>query len=406
MNPHPPVLFGFGAQLATGTLVTAGLAAASLACGLVLGLAGAGARLSRRRLLRAAGHGYTTAVRGVPELLVVLIVYFGASVTVRRLAALFGAAGYFELSPFIGGVLALSLTFGAYATEGLRGAFLAVPPQQAEAAQALGLSRLRTLRHVLLPQVWRSALPGLGNLFLVLLKDTSAQERNRSQLHPGAVHFLLCRGAHLPRHDRALHGGHAGAGAARRPRRGAGRLMAALAGVVADSLPRLLEAPGLRVQLVVLALAAGTALAFPLAGMRTARRWWLKAPAYGYLFFLFFFRGTPLLVQIFLVYYGLAQFAAVRDSFLWPILREPYWCAVIALGLNTAAYTAEIIRGGMQAVARGELEAAWSLGLSRWQALRLIVLPRAVRQALPVYGNEVILMLKGSAWPALSRCLI
>ena len=146
-------------------------------------------------------------------------------------------------------------------------------------------------------------------------------------------------------------------------------------------------------QLVVLALAAGTALALPLAGMRTARRWWLKAPAYGYLFF---FRGTPLLVQIFLVYYGLAQFSAVRDSFLWPILREPYWCAVIALGLNTAAYTAEIIRGGMQAVARGELEAAWSLGLSRWQALRLIVLPRAVRQALPAYGNEVILMLKAN----------
>ena len=394
MNPHSPVLFGFGAQLAAGTLVTAGLAAASLACGLVLGMAGAGARLSRRRLLRAAGHGYTTAVRGVPELLVVLIVYFGASAAVRRLAALFGATGYFELSPFIGGVLALSLTFGAYATEVLRGAFLAVPPQQAEAAQALGLSRLRALRHVLLPQVWRSALPGLGNLFLVLLKDTSAQERNCSQLHAGAVYLLLRRGAHLPRHDRAVHGGHAGAGAARRPRRGAGRLMATLADVVADSLPRLLEGAWLTVQLVVLALAAGTALALPLAGMRTARRWWLKAPAYGYLFF---FRGTPLLVQIFLVYYGLAQFAAVRDSFLWPILREPYWCAVIAFGLNTAAYTAEIIRGGMQAVARGELEAAWSLGLSRWQALRLIVLPRAVRQALPAYGNEVILMLKGSA---------
>ena len=170
--------------------------------------------------------------------------------------------------------------------------------------------------------------------------------------------------------------------------------MAALAGVVADSIPRLLEGAWLTVQLVTLALAVGTALALPLAGMRTSRHWWLKAPAYGYLFF---FRGTPLLVQIFLVYYGLAQFAAVRDSFLWPILREPYWCAVITFGLNTAAYTAEIIRGGMQAVARGEIEAAWSLGLSRWQALRLIVLPRAVRQALPAYGNEMILMLKGSA---------
>ena len=244
-------------------------------------------------------------------------------------------------------------------------------------------------------QVWRSALPGLGNLFLVLLKDTSAQERNCSQLHAGAVYLLLRRGARLPRRDRAVHGGHAGAGAARRPRRGAGRLMATLADVVADSLPRLLEGAWLTVQLVVLALAAGTALALPLAGMRTARRWWLKAPAYGYLFF---FRGTPLLVQIFLVYYGLAQFAAVRDSFLWPILREPYWCAVIAFGLNTAAYTAEIIRGGIAGGGARRARGRVVIGsVALGQALRLIVLPRAVRQALPAYGNEVILMLKGSA---------
>ena len=172
MNGHP-VLLGFGAQLAAGTLVTAGLAVASLTGGLLLGIAGAAARMSRRRLLRAAAQAYTTAVRGVPELLVVLIVYFGASAAIGRVAGLFGATGFFELSPFLAGVSALSLTFGAYATEVLRGAFLAVPPGQAETAYALGLSRLRTFRHVLLPQVWRSALPGLGNLFLVLLKDTS-----------------------------------------------------------------------------------------------------------------------------------------------------------------------------------------------------------------------------------------
>ena len=172
MNGHP-VLLGFGAQLAAGTLVTAGLAVASLAGGLILGIAGAAARMSRGRLLRAAAQAYTTAIRGVPELLVVLIVYFGASAAIGRVAGLFGATGFFELNPFLAGVSALSLTFGAYATEVLRGAFLAVPPGQAETAYALGLSRLRTFRHVLLPQVWRSALPGLGNLFLVLLKDTS-----------------------------------------------------------------------------------------------------------------------------------------------------------------------------------------------------------------------------------------
>jgi len=170
--------------------------------------------------------------------------------------------------------------------------------------------------------------------------------------------------------------------------------MAGLYETIAESLPQFLAGAWLTVQLTALAMAAGTTLAFPLALMRLSPRGWLRAPAYGYVFF---FRGTPLLVQIFLVYYGLAQFAAVRDSLLWPLLREPYACAVIAFALNTAAYTAEIIRGGMLSVPRGEREAARALGFSLWQELRLIVLPRAVRQALPAYGNEVILMLKGSA---------
>ena len=170
-------------------------------------------------------------------------------------------------------------------------------------------------------------------------------------------------------------------------------MTAGLYGTIAD-IPQLLAGAWLTVQLTALAMLAGTALAFPLALMRTSRRGWLRAPAYGYVFF---FRGTPLLVQIFLVYYGLAQFEAVRNSFLWPVLGEAYWCAVIAFSLNTAAYTAEIIRGGMLAVPLGEREAARALGFSRWQEIRLIVLPRAVRQALPAYGNEVILLLKGSA---------
>ena len=171
-------------------------------------------------------------------------------------------------------------------------------------------------------------------------------------------------------------------------------MMAKLAGMVVENLPQLLSGAWLTMQLVALAMVAGTALALPLAVMRTSRHGWLRAPAWGYVFF---FRGTPLLVQIFLVYYGLAQFAAVRDGFLWPVLREPYWCAVIAFALNTAAYTAEVIRGGMLAVPPGEREAGRALGLSRWQELRLIVLPRAVPSALPAYGNELILMLKGSA---------
>jgi polar amino acid transport system permease protein len=113
--------------------------------------------------------------------------------------------------------------------------------------------------------------------------------------------------------------------------------------------------------------------------------------------YIFFFRGTPLLLQLFLVYYGLAQFDAIRQGPLWPYLRDPYWCALIAMTMHTAAYIAEIIRGAIQAVPPGEVEAARSLGMSRRQTMWHIVLPRAARIGLPAYSNEVILMLKASS---------
>lgn len=116
--------------------------------------------------------------------------------------------------------------------------------------------------------------------------------------------------------------------------------------------------------------------------------------AYGYIFF---FRGTPLLVQIFLIYYGLSQFEAVRESIAWEVLREAYWCAIIAFALNTGAYTAEILRGAIQTVPKGQVEAAKSFGLSPVQIFIKVVFPQAIRIAIPAYGNEIILMLKGSA---------
>ena len=109
------------------------------------------------------------------------------------------------------------------------------------------------------------------------------------------------------------------------------------------------------------------------------------------------FRGTPLLVQIFLIYYGLSQFPAVRHSFLWPVLREPYWCAVLALMLNTAAYASEIIRGGLLSVPHGQIEAARACGMPRMMIFRRITLPLAIRQALPAYGNEMIAMVKATS---------
>lgn len=164
--------------------------------------------------------------------------------------------------------------------------------------------------------------------------------------------------------------------------------------VMLDNLPQLAEGALLTIELIVLSGVLGLALAIPIALGRVSRAWWLRAGPYA---FIFFFRGTPLLVQIFLVYYGLSQFEFIRDGFAWPILREAYWCAIIAFTLNTAAYTAEILRGAIQAVPVGEVEAAKAIGMGRWMRLRRVILPRAFRIALPAYSNEVILMLKGSA---------
>lgn len=159
-------------------------------------------------------------------------------------------------------------------------------------------------------------------------------------------------------------------------------------------LPDLVDGTLMTLELVGLAVVVGLILAIPLGIARASRHWYIRALPYTYVFF---FRGTPLLLQLFLVYYGLSQFESVRDSALWPYLREPYWCALITMTLHTAAYIAEILRGAIQSVPGGEVEAARALGMSRRQALQYIILPRAIRIGLPAYGNEVILMLKASA---------
>ena len=165
-------LHGFGPALVAGTLVTIQLALSSLALGLVLGLLGALAKTSPNKFLQGLGGTYSTIVRGVPGLLWVLLIYFGP---VRGLAALgeFLGVGSLELNPFAAGTIALGLCFGAYATEVFRGAILAIPKGHREAGMALGLSKARILWKLILPQMWRIALPGLGNLFMILMKDTA-----------------------------------------------------------------------------------------------------------------------------------------------------------------------------------------------------------------------------------------
>ncbi|MGW6780849.1 ABC transporter permease [Brucella pseudogrignonensis] len=161
-----------------------------------------------------------------------------------------------------------------------------------------------------------------------------------------------------------------------------------------DSFVQLCRGIPLTLQLVALSVVSGAVLATLLATMRLSGNLILDLIARGYIFVL---RGTPLLVQLYIIYYGLSQFPELRSSFLWPFLREPYWCAVLALALNTAAYSAEIIRGGVLSVATGQIEAARAYGMSGFTLVRRILVPQALRQMLPAYSNEVILMVKSTA---------
>jgi arginine/ornithine transport system permease protein len=148
------------------------------------------------------------------------------------------------------------------------------------------------------------------------------------------------------------------------------------------------------VLLVSISLALGLLLAVPLAILlnygNDLIRWPIRA-------FVYFFRGTPLLVQMFIIYYGFGQFEPLKSSVLWPFFREAYFCALFAFTLNTGAYTTEILRGAIKATPHGEIEAAIAAGMSRLLMVRRIILPSAFRRALPAYSNEIIFMLHGSA---------
>jgi len=166
-------LQGFGHLLLSGSWMTMQLALTSLVFGLMLGLLGAAAKLSRSRVARGIAVGYTTIVRGIPELLLVLTLYFGGAQVLMWAASFFGYDEYIEVGPFAAGVAALSIAFGAYSTEVFRMAMLEIPKGQSEAAMAMGMTRNQTFFRITMPQLWRLALPGLGNLFQVLLKDTA-----------------------------------------------------------------------------------------------------------------------------------------------------------------------------------------------------------------------------------------
>ena len=161
-----------------------------------------------------------------------------------------------------------------------------------------------------------------------------------------------------------------------------------------NSFPKLLNAAVITLKLLSASLIIGLFIGLFFAILRLNKNIFINKFAYGYSYL---FRGTPLLVQIFIIYFGLGQIEYLRSTFLWVILKEPYWCAIIAFALNTGAYTSEILRSAFQTIKPGLIEAGQSLGISNKIIFLKIQVPLAIRQSLPAYGNEIILMMKGTS---------
>ena len=161
-----------------------------------------------------------------------------------------------------------------------------------------------------------------------------------------------------------------------------------------NSFPKLLSAVVITLKLLSVSLIIGLFIGLFFAILRLNKNIFINRFAYGYSYV---FRGTPLLVQIFIIYFGLGQIEYLRSTVLWVILKEPYWCAIIAFALNTGAYTSEILRSAFQTIKPGIIEAGKSLGISNKVIFYKIQIPIAIRQSLPAYGNEIILMMKGTS---------
>ena len=164
--------------------------------------------------------------------------------------------------------------------------------------------------------------------------------------------------------------------------------------LILSSFPKLLSASVITLKLLSVSIIIGLFIGLLFAILRIKNNPILEKFAYIYSYI---FRGTPLLVQIFIIYYGFGQVEFIRESFLWVILKEPYWCAIIAFALNTGAYTSEILRSAFQTIKPGFIEAGKSLGISNKIIFYKVQIPIAIRQSLPAYGNEIILMLKGTS---------
>ncbi len=160
------------------------------------------------------------------------------------------------------------------------------------------------------------------------------------------------------------------------------------------SIPKLLNATLITLKLLSFSIVLGILIGLLFAILRISNNKLLSNISYYYSYI---FRGTPMLVQLFIIYFGLAQLDWLRASYFWIILKEPFWCAIIAFSLNTGAYTSEIFRSAFQTIKKGYIEAGQSLGLTKFKIFTTIQIPIAIKQSLPAYGNEMILMLKGTS---------
>ncbi|RTZ99575.1 MAG: arginine ABC transporter permease ArtQ [Deltaproteobacteria bacterium] len=166
-------LHGYGPSILEGTYLTIAISLASLCISMLLGIMGAMAKLSTSKILRIGAKTYTTIIRGIPDLVLMLLVFFGGQVFINQVAPMVGYDEYIDINPFIAGVSTIGLIFGAYMTETFRGGILAVPKGQIEAGQAYGMGRFQVFARIVVPQMIRHAIPGFGNNWLVMVKTTA-----------------------------------------------------------------------------------------------------------------------------------------------------------------------------------------------------------------------------------------
>ena len=164
--------------------------------------------------------------------------------------------------------------------------------------------------------------------------------------------------------------------------------------LIYESFFEIIKGLALSVEIIIISLILGLSLSIIIILMRLSKNSFIN---YFSKSFVFVIRGTPLLVQIYFIYYGLAQFTVIRESFVWLILKEPFWCGVLALTINTAAYTSEIIRSGLNSIVKVQIESATAFGMNKLQTFKRVLLPQAIRQSIPAYSNEIILMIKASS---------